>query len=51
MLITPFCLLGLDVGGVPVRQEETRDETGPQKVEGKTLLVPPSLSEYAQILP
>lgn len=34
-----------------MRQEETRDETGPQKVEGKTLLVPPSLSEYAQILP
>lgn len=51
MLITPFCLLVLDVGGVPMKQEETRDKTGPQKVERKTLLVPPSLSEYAQILP
>lgn len=51
MLITPFCLLVLDVGGVPMRREETRDEIGPQKIERKTLLVPPSLSEYAQVLP
>lgn len=46
-----FLFLGAGCGRGPYEAGGNRDETGPQKVERKPLLVPPSLSEYAQILP
>lgn len=33
--ITPLCLLVLEMGGVPTREEKTKNKTGPEKVERK----------------